>query len=308
MRIVYRMTGLSGDATEDIIDSLDQKGQEAAKNDEEVYRMADELAYGAAMQVMLERLGAINQQNFTFGKPLLSVLLKLFDYALKLGVNRTLIIQPEMKAIATMLQTLNMMLMIEQAEPNKIGVALAEKLINIMEVILSEASKQPAHVYNEFSALCGDTEQLEFLLSNIKSKFVRSHTNLMQALMRLIPFLSFGDETKMRSLIAYFVTYLHSFDEFDRIALTQTNTANTNEDLLHLECFCVCVNGIESGEMGRRLRDMMRDADVVKLCTEYLLRHSPTITTYLNSDYDIWKEMLSRNSLPYVLRILTGLK
>jgi E3 ubiquitin-protein ligase UBR4 len=129
----------------------------------------------------------------------------------------------------------------------------------------------------------------------------------MQALMRLIPSLSFGDETKMRSLIAYFITYIRSVDEFDRIALTQTNTANTNEDLLHLECFCVCVNGIESGEMGRRLRDMMRDADVVKLCIEYLLRHSPTITTYLNSDYEIWKETLSRNSLPYVLRILTGL-
>lgn len=136
MRIVYRMTGLSGDATEDIIDSLDQKGQEATKNDEDVYRMADELAYnnGAAMEVMLERLATIDQQNFTFGKPLLAVLLKLFDYALKLAVNRSLIIRPEMKAITTMLQTLNMMLKIEQVEPNKIGEALAEKLISIMEV------------------------------------------------------------------------------------------------------------------------------------------------------------------------------
>lgn len=67
-----------------------------------------------------------------------------------------------MKAITTMLQTLNMMLKIEQIEPNKIGVTLAEKLINIMDVILAEASKQPPNVYNEFSSLCGgaDTEQL----------------------------------------------------------------------------------------------------------------------------------------------------
>lgn len=173
-------------------------------------------------------------------------------------------------------------------------------------MILSEASKQPAHVYNEFSALCGDTEQLEFLLSNIKSKFVRSHTNIMQALMRLIPFLSFGDETKMSSLIAYFTAYVHNLDEFDKISLSQTNTANTNEDLLHLECFCVIVNGIESGQMGCRLRDMMVDAGVVKLCIEYLESHSPVFTTYLNSDFEIWKEMLARNSLPYVIRILTG--
>lgn len=129
----------------------------------------------------------------------------------------------------------------------------------------------------------------------------------MQALMRLIPFLSFGDEAKMRSLISYFITYISNLEDFDaNISLSQTNTANTNEDLLHLECFCVIVNGIEHGEMGCRLRDMMVDAGVVKLCIQYLERHSPAITTYLNSDFEIWKEMLSRNSLPYVLRILTG--
>jgi hypothetical protein len=304
MRIVYRMTGLSGDATEDIIDNLDAKGQDSAKNDEEIYRMADELAENGALAVMLERLSSITQQNFTFGKPLLSVILKLLDYALKLSINRTQIIIPEMKAITTMLQTLNMMLKIEQAEPNKIGVNLAEQLLNIMELILSEASKQPSDVYAEFSSLCGDTEQLEFLLNNIKCTFVRSHPNLLQALMKLIPFLSFGDEKKMKSLIAYFSTYISNFDEFDKLNLT--NNSN-NEDMLHLECFCVIVNGIEIGEMGKKLRDLMRDGGVVDRSIEYLLRNSPKVTTYLNSDYEIWKDFINRNSLPYVLRILTGL-
>ena len=138
MRIVYRMTGLSGDATEDIIDSLDAKGTDQAKDDEQIYRMADELASNHALDAMLERLAAITPQNFTFGKALLSVLLKLFDYALKLSVNRQYIIRTEMKTITTMLQTLNMMLKIEQAEPKKIGVSLAEQLLNIMECILSE--------------------------------------------------------------------------------------------------------------------------------------------------------------------------
>jgi E3 ubiquitin-protein ligase UBR4 len=267
--------------------------------------MADELAHNGALSVMLERLSSINQQNFAFGKALLSVLLKLFDYALKLPINRKEIIQPETKAITTMLQTLNMMLKIEQAEPNKIGVFLAEQLLNTMELILSEASKQPADVYNEFSALCGDTEQLEFLLNNIKCSFVREHPNLLQALMRLIPFLSFGDEKKMKSLIAYFSTYFSNFDEFDKLNLTvQTNS---NEDMLHLECFCVIVNGIEIGEMGKRLRDMMRNGGVIFKSIEFLQHNSPKVTTYLNSDYELWKEFINRNSLPYVLRILTGL-
>ena len=304
MRVVYRMTGLSGDATEDIIDNLDGKGNDQAKDAEDTYRMANELATNGAIGVMLERLAAITQQNFTFGKPLLSVLLKLFDYALKTAANRALIIKPEMKAITSMLQTLNMMLKIEQAEPNKIGVSLAEQLLNIMECVLSEASKQPADVYNEFSSLCGDTEQLEFLLNNIKCTFVRSHPVLLQALMRLIPFLSFGDEKKMQSLISYFSTYYSNLDRFDAINLA---AEVANEDVLHLECFCVIVNGIEIGEMGKRLRDMMRDGGVSLKAIEYLLRHSPNITTYLNSDFELWKPFISRNSLPYVLRILTGL-
>jgi E3 ubiquitin-protein ligase UBR4 len=262
MRVVYRMTGLSGDATEDIVDNLTD-AKDTARNDEDTYRMASELAENGALVVMLERLAVITQQNFTLGKPLLSVLLKLSDYALKLAVNRQQIIRADMKAITTMLHTLNTMLLIEQSEPNKIGVALAEQLIHIMEIILSEASHQPAEVYNEFAALCGDTEQLEFLLSNIKSTFVRTHAQLLQALMRLIPFLSFGDEKKMLALVAYFQPYYTNFDEFDKnspesLAAPHGNNPNANEYLLHLECFCVIVNGIENGEMGTRLRDMMQ--------------------------------------------------
>lgn len=294
MRIVYRMTGLSGDATEDIIDNLEPKNADLTKNEEEIYRMADELAHNGALKVMLERLGSINQQNFSFGKPLLRVLLKLFEYSIKLKINRKFLIKPEVKTISTMLQTLNMMLKIE------VEVSLAEKLINIMQIILAEASKESEEIYNKFSALCGDREQLEFLLNNIKSKYVRSYPNLLQALMGLIPFLSFGDETKMKSLIEYFSTYVSNFDEIDK------NTT-TNEDILHLECFCVIVNEIEIGENGKRLRDMMHSSGILQKSIEYLLKHSPKITTYLNSDYELWKDFISRNSLPYVLRILTGL-
>ncbi len=301
------MTGLSGDATEDIIDNLEDK--QGQRNDEEIYHMAEELAHNGALNVMIERMSQITQQNFTLGKRLLNVLLKLFDYSLKLSLNRTQIIKPDLKAITTMLQTLNMILTIEQEDGSSSnnGVGLAEKLINIMEIILSEASKQPPHIYNEFSSLCGDTEQLEFLLSNIKSNFVKTHSNLLQALMKIIPFLSFGDDNKMKLLISYFSPYYSNFDDFDQISsLNSTNNTN-NEYLLHLECFCVIVNGIESGEMGKHLRDMMFEGQVVQKSIDYLLRNSPQVTTYLNTDFEIWKDFINRNSLPYVLRILTGL-
>jgi E3 ubiquitin-protein ligase UBR4 len=46
---------------------------------------------------------------------------------------------------------------------------------------------------------------------------------------------------------------------------------------------------------------------VLDECIKYLLKYSPKITTFLNNDYDLWKEFLSYTILPYVLRILTGL-
>jgi E3 ubiquitin-protein ligase UBR4 len=80
-----------------------------------------------------------------------------------------------------------------------------------------------------------------------------------------------------------------------------------NEYMLHLDCFCVIVNGIEIGEMGKRLRDMMQEGAVLQHAIGYLLRHSPPVTTFLNTDFELWREFISRNSLPYVLKILTGL-
>jgi hypothetical protein len=44
------------------------------KNDEEVYRMADELANNNTLNVMLERLASITQFNLTFGKRLVTLL------------------------------------------------------------------------------------------------------------------------------------------------------------------------------------------------------------------------------------------
>ena len=62
-----------------------------------VYRMAAVMQQCGGLTVMLKRLGFI--QNYHKGKQLVSVLLKLFDYCLKLKVNRAELIKPEMDTI-----------------------------------------------------------------------------------------------------------------------------------------------------------------------------------------------------------------
>ncbi len=287
MKIVYRMTGLSGDATEDIIDNFDAKksktgvnGTNQEDNDEVVYMLADELAKNDALQVMLDRLSTINETNITIAKPLLSVLLKLFTYATKLAVNRQMLIKSDINAMTTFLQTLNLIFKIEENEANKIGVELTEQLINVIESILAESNsthsadndqdqnRVDAQLAKQASS-SHDTEQLEFLLNNIKGtwlsvwlvkykaitiicstlligSFVCKNPNLMESLMRIIPYLSYGSDNKMNSLISYFKPYYKNFAHYNH----ECNFNETNEHQLNLECFCVIVNGIDANENG----------------------------------------------------------
>lgn len=61
----------------------------------------------------------------------------------------------------------------------------------------------------EFSELCcGDKDQFVLLLERINSPFVRANTSVLQGLMRLIPFLAFGEEHKMEVLVNSFKPYL----------------------------------------------------------------------------------------------------
>ena len=70
----------------------------------------------------------------------------------------------------------------------------------------------PNGLLQEFSKLCGDKEQLMMLLERINSPFVRANSSVLQALMRLIPFLAFGEADKMLTLVNHFKPYL----EFDK--------------------------------------------------------------------------------------------
>ena len=54
MHVVYRMRGLLGDATEDMVESLDSGGNKE-EDEEEVYQMASVLAKCGGIEAMLSR-------------------------------------------------------------------------------------------------------------------------------------------------------------------------------------------------------------------------------------------------------------
>ncbi|XP_023802355.1 E3 ubiquitin-protein ligase UBR4-like [Cyanistes caeruleus] len=105
MRIIYRMRGLLGDATEEFIESLDSTTDEE-EDEEEVYKMAGVMAPCGGLECMLNRLTGI--KDFKQGRHLLTVLLKLFSYCVKVKINRQQLVKPEMNTLNVMLGTLNL--------------------------------------------------------------------------------------------------------------------------------------------------------------------------------------------------------
>lgn len=79
MRIIYRMRGLLGDATEEFIETLDNKENED-QDKEEVYKLANVMADCNGLEVMLARLESVKETRYS--KQLLSVLLRLFGHCL----------------------------------------------------------------------------------------------------------------------------------------------------------------------------------------------------------------------------------
>ncbi|ELU10961.1 hypothetical protein CAPTEDRAFT_154354 [Capitella teleta] len=295
MRIVYRMRGLLGDATEDMVNTLDS-GRDDDVDQEEVYKLANVMSSCGGLTLMLQRLAAI--RNLKTGKQMLNVLLKLFSFCVKVKANRQWLCQPEANTISIMLGALNLALLAEQESGQSTkGQTLTEQILQIMETILQEASQQPPEIYKEFSALCGDKDQLMMLLDRINSPFVRANGSVLEALMRLIPFLAFGDQNKMLTLVHHFKPYL----EFERY-----DSEHNQDESIHLDCFCIIALGIENNANGRRLKDLIVEKGLILTCLEYIQKHAPKITTMLATDSELWKEFLSKASLPFALRMLTG--
>ena len=76
-------------------------------------------------------------------------------------------------------------------------------------------------VLQEFSVQCGDEQQFLMLLDRINSPQVRSHTHVLEKLMRLIPFLALVVSTRFHVPIR--VVSGHQLLEFLRVRLIHIN-------------------------------------------------------------------------------------
>eukprot|EP00118_Oscarella_pearsei_P014508 m.124661 g.124661 ORF g.124661 m.124661 type:complete len:943 (+) comp37851_c0_seq3:1576-4404(+) len=288
MRVVYRMRGLMGEATEDMINSFDNEDQ--AKDEEEVYRLSAVLSDCAGLNAMLSRLSHLG--SIIHGRQLIAALLKLMSYCVKVKVNREYLAQPGLNSLNIMLAALNKALRLERAE----------HLLLIIEAILLEASALATSqgAAQEMPTLSEDQAHLAMLLDFIESPYVKSNASVLQAMVRLIPFLTYGDESRMQTLIEHFSPHL-DFDKFD--------TEQGPENRLFLDCFCNIADGIVSNAHGAQLKDLICDMGMVDSAVQYVVNNMPArpASGIKPADDKPFLDFLARPSLPYILRILTGL-
>ncbi|KAF2363969.1 E3 ubiquitin ligase UBR4 [Trinorchestia longiramus] len=296
MRIVYRMRGLLGDATEEFVETLVKKKEDDIDK-EQVYRMASVMAECGGLKAMLDCLQRIT--DLSYARPLVTVLLKLFQLCVKLRVNRAQLMLPSTGAVAVLLHTLKQCL---AAEPEVVAgppgqPTFTEQLLMVLEAILEEACGMPASEYAELVETCGTLEDIHLLLNYVATS---STTNAQekQRLMRVLPFLVFCHKEKMELLVGHFRPIL-DFDRFD--------IEHTHEDAAKMESFCVFCSGIERSEIGSQLKDMILRANIVRDAISYIERHIPKSQKIVVVCNDEWKEFLSRPSLKYILRLLTGM-
>ncbi|KAJ4446278.1 hypothetical protein ANN_12973 [Periplaneta americana] len=293
MRVVYRMRGLLGDATEEFVETLDAKSEQEVNN-EEVYKMANVMADCGGLQIMLDRLSAI--KDITRARPLLQVLLKLFRLCVKVQRNQQVLTQPELGAIGIFLGILQLCL---AGESDASQAAITEQLLDIMETILSKAASQPLESFLHFSQTFGGSEHIRALLTCTTAQGVRSNSAVLLHLSRVLAALTYGNATKMALLCDHFSS-VTDFNRFD--------FEHTPEDEHKLELLCILTAGIERNAIGNTLKDHIVSLGIVRQALEYITMHAPCVKpTLMRTDSDDWKEFISKPALKYILRFLTGL-
>lgn len=278
MRIIYRMRGLLGDATEEFVEALDKKDDDDM-DEEEVFRLANVMAECGGLDVILNKLNFVAGYTLPSSTQLLSVLLKLFGYCIRVKANRDKLIDPKFMTVPTLIRNLKMCLETNAAlvttAPSSAATpasgcsldtvtAITEQILEVMEKLLAGAasSKEEGSLerYCLFASNSVTNDDIRSLLGYAVN--LKVGTALHQRLLRVLPFLTFGSREKMSMIIVHFEDVL-DFEAFD--------VEHTQDDEAKMEAFVALCNGIERNEIGNTMKAHLVDILVVKKCLDYLM-------------------------------------
>lgn len=135
MRVVYRMRGLLGDATEEFVETLNASSVETV-DDEQLYKMANVLADCGGMEVMLERLAAASGAGGA-ARPLAKTLLRLLLLCARARRCVSVLTRPSTGSLPALLRAMQLAATDEATRPRpELTFQLLEVIFNLIFNIL----------------------------------------------------------------------------------------------------------------------------------------------------------------------------
>ena len=155
MRVIYRMRGLLGEATEEFIEKLGNEEED----EEEIFSRAHFVASDGGLEFILERISSVKCLT-SKSRPLLDAALKLLGFCVKLKACRESLAFESPDMLGKMLSILNICIEAKESQ-------LVEQILEIVNRVLGEAANRNTEMET------GDSEELTKLLKAIDSDFVQ---------------------------------------------------------------------------------------------------------------------------------------
>ena len=277
MEITYRLQGLDGEATEDIIESLpDDENEEI--DPEEKYKITRVMSKCGGLEAMISQIEKIT--DFDLDRDLAMNVLNLLVHCCKIKVNRQKLL--ELNCLSVLLNKLKL------SFPQETQADIAELLLLIVESIVSEANLNESSNIKELTTTSLPNNQddknneeaksqMMMFLEKLGSPLVRCNPRIVKSVTRILPVLTYGQEDISQLLVLFFVPYL-TFDDFEKKEYEDPSF------IFHLDCFVRVTSSIRQDLNGMKLRDVFENQGITKQLFDYLSLKMPKSINIKNNN------------------------
>jgi hypothetical protein len=230
MTIVFRLQGLDGEATEEIVESLPQSEAEADEG-QESFAITQTIADCGGLPVLLDLLARL---DFLVDQALAGKLLKLLSYCTTLPSNSVALLA--LKAAPLLLAKLN------AAFPVEALAAEAELLLSILERLIRQEGEAAAE--GPALSLQEQENQMSLFLSKLDAPVALHNAQMLRSLAVLLPALTYGQPAIVDRLVLFFSSLpwaqpaplasglAHQMQSF--VLLSESLRADANSSLLRV--------------------------------------------------------------------------
>lgn len=303
MTVTYRLQGLDGEATEPMIKELEDDREED-QDPELEFAIAGVMQECGGLEIVVNMVQQLSDAEIKSGQEELTLVLKLLMYCCKIRANRQALLR--LGALNVLLETARRAFSTDAAEP-------AEGLLLIVESLVSEAneSDESAGVSTEDQAAAAVQMFLDRLSHSSGAKQQRNNDTVA----RILPFLTYGEQTAMEVLVNHFLPYLQDWDAFD--SLQKLYCENVKDEAVirkatehqrALDNFVRVTESIKLNTNGERLKNLIFERGIITAAIQYLKRAFPVQEKGLDQKArPEWVQALEMPSVPIILSMLRGL-